>query len=115
MVSRSASCADCGATVVSTSAAPVVRAGAVLLLCGSCRGEPQRRPPAPAPPADEDEDDYDAMEISAEPADEALDYDDLTISTGEEPRPPDRNVVYSEFSPAVSGDIDTDESPDDPN
>lgn len=111
MVSRSGSCADCGASVVLTSAVPAVRAGAVVLLCASCGGKPSRRP-APKPAED---DEYDDLVISAEPAEEG-EYDDLVVSAepaegGEETEPSSQrgNVVHSEGSPAVSGSIDTDD------
>lgn len=51
MVSRHATCVDCGAQVVLTNAKPVVRGGKVCLQCAGCAGH-------------EEDDDYASIVVS---------------------------------------------------
>lgn len=102
VVKRLANCGDCGASVVLTSAAPVVRAGAVVLLCDACRGDD-----------DGQRADYEAYEaiVVADSTEDSSEYEAISVSGGDDlPAADGRRpqVVDSSHAASASGSIDSD-------
>lgn len=92
-MSRSSRCADCGATVVVTSASAQFRGGSIVLVCRPCAGEPAV---APAPEPEPAGDDYDEVVVTIE-----ADYDDLS--------PDALDDALDRERAAISGAVDVDE------